>query len=117
MAKLLNGKTSQAPLRAAFSGLEAQCPERVEFDRWLQVVEDGKAFLREWGERAEALGWKANDLFGLAPIPAAAPIFQRLSRYDRMGLCWLLRGRKVVALSKTSASIQTANGTMTYRRP
>jgi hypothetical protein len=84
-----------------FSVLEARCPDRVPPDRWKQAVADGQHFLARWGEQAEALGWAARDLFGLIAIPDhAAPSFDRLSRYDEMGLCWLLRGREVIAITE-----------------
>jgi hypothetical protein len=45
------------------------------------------------------------------------PSYQRLSRYDEMGLIWLLRGRIVVALTVTTAAIQNPfGGTLTYYR-
>ncbi|MFZ0151158.1 MAG: hypothetical protein WBG18_19735 [Xanthobacteraceae bacterium] len=42
--------------------------------------------------------------------------YQRLSRYSRNGLIWLLHGRPVVALAKDTAVIQTTNGTVSYYR-
>jgi hypothetical protein len=39
-----------------------------------------------------------------------------LSRYDLTGLVWLLRGRCVIALTEITAVIETATGTLTYRR-
>ena len=35
------------------------------------------------------------------------PSYHRLSRYDETGLLWLLRGRRVVALTETTAAIQS----------
>ena len=59
----------------------------------------------------------ADDLFGLAPIPdEPKPAFERLSRYDQTGLCWLLHGRRVIALTEITAVIETATGTLAYRR-
>src|SRR5213593_438508 len=82
-----------------FEALESRCPDHVPTDYWQQAVEDGRRFLAQWGEHAEALGWTARDLFGLAPIPAKPhPSYRRLSRYDETGLIWLLRGRQVLAL-------------------
>jgi hypothetical protein len=92
-----------------FADLEARCPDRVDSDRWRQAIEDGRRFLAEWGEQATALGWTAADLFDLHPtVP--------LARYDCMGLVWLLRGRRVVALTDTAATIKTDTGAVTYRR-
>jgi hypothetical protein len=69
--------------------------------RWKQALNDAPAFLSEWGTQAEAHGWTAEDLFGL---DESAP----LARYDRMGLIWLLKGRKVVALSEDAATFDSA---------
>jgi hypothetical protein len=74
-------------------------------------------FMSVWGEQAAALAWTARDLFGLAPVPAQpSPSFRRLSRYDLTGLIWLLRGRPVVALTRSSAAIQGPTGAITIYR-
>jgi hypothetical protein len=40
-----------------------------------------------------------------------------LSRYDATGLCWLLQGRPVVALTESTAAIESATGNVTrYRK-
>ena len=67
--------------------------------RWLRACDDASLFLRDWGERAVDLGWENEDLFGLHPI---AP----LARYDAMGIIWLLRGRRVVAITEGDAVLQ-----------
>ena len=65
-------------------------------------------FLAEWGEQAEALGWDSRDLFGLHTPPANPhPCYSRLCRYDETGLVWLLEGRPVVALTETTAAIES----------
>ena len=84
-----------SPLRRTLSALESACPELVPGDRWRRCVEDGRRFLAAWGEQADALGWTAKDLFGLHQPPATPhPSYSRLSRYDEIGLIWLLRGRR-----------------------
>jgi hypothetical protein len=109
---------SAAPYQAVFEALERWCPEFVEVDRWQQAAEDGRQFLASWGERADALGWTAQELFGLHPVPAKPhPSFQRLARYDSTGLVWLLHGRPVVGMTAESAVIRTASGgTVIYRK-
>src|SRR5262249_29170799 len=103
--------------QTAFDALERRCPDHIEHGRWQQAVADGARFLAQWGEQAVALGWTARDLFGLAEVPERpAPSFQRLSRYDQTGLVWLLQGRRVVALTKDTAVIETANGALRYPR-
>jgi hypothetical protein len=97
--------------------LERRCPDFVEAERWQQAVDDGRRFLASWGEQAHALGWAAHDLFGLhQPIEHPAASYNRLSRYDEMGLIWLLRKRVVVEVTKTTAAIQSAAAVLVYRR-
>jgi len=103
--------------QAALDALERRCPDQIERHRWQEAIADGAHFLAQWGEQAAALGWTPRDLFGLAKVPdKPRPNYQRLSRYDQMGLIWLLQGRHVVALSKNTASIKTANGTLAFHR-
>jgi hypothetical protein len=67
--------------------------------------------------RAEALGWTAQDLFGLHDPPEQhGPNYRRLSRHDVTGLIWLLHGRPVVALTADRAVIGTAGGEITFYR-
>jgi hypothetical protein len=98
--------------------LERRCPDHVDPADWELAVADGRMFLALWGQQAEALGWSTADLFGLAPVPERPPAnYRRLSRYDLTGLLWLLRGRPVVALTTTTAAVQTPSGAiLTYRR-
>jgi hypothetical protein len=104
-------------LARVFSVLEARCPEHVEHDRWQEAVEDGKRFLAAWGEQALALGWTADDLFGLHAAPERPhPSYRRLSRYDATGLVWLLQRRPVVALTEITAAIENASGNVTVYR-
>jgi hypothetical protein len=102
--------------------LERRCPEHVEVADWQQAVVDGRRFLAQWDQQADSLGWTARDLFGLQPVPHdVAPGYRRLSRYDETGLIWLLRGRPVIALTESTAAIQSKKGPVTtfrrHRRP
>jgi hypothetical protein len=101
-----------------FAALEARCPDHAPVERWRLAVDDGRVFLTRWGEQAEALGWTAKDLFGLQTPPEKPhPSYSRLSRYDEIGLIWLLCGREVVALTEATAAIQNPTGAITiYRR-
>jgi hypothetical protein len=95
----------------------AECPAYVDAADWQQAIEDGHRFVTQWGKQAEALGWTPADLFGLhLPPEKPASNYRRLARYDKTGLTWLLHGRCVVALTKDTAAIETANGTVVYRR-
>jgi hypothetical protein len=100
------------------SELERRCPDLVDLCRWRQAVNDGKRFLIQWGEQAQALHWTPRDLFGLHDVPANPhPTYQRLSRYDCAGLIWLLQGCPVVALTQATAAIKMPTGTITtYRK-
>jgi hypothetical protein len=113
-----NAQNSHAQkLLSVLAALESRCPDLVPGDRWQQALADGKTFLARWGEQAHALGWTAKDLFGLLPVPEhAKPNFNRLSRYDEVGLIWLLDGRRVVALSEDRAAIQSPSGNVTIYR-
>ena len=102
---------------SALAVLRAKCPAYVDAADWQRAIEDGHRFVTQWGKQAEALGWAPADLFGLQiPPEKPAPNYRRLSRYDQTGLIWLLRGRRVVELTKDKAVIETATGTVSYRR-
>jgi hypothetical protein len=89
----------------------------VEPEFWHQTADDARRFLSRWGEEAEALGWTARDLFGLPAVPDEPhPSYRRLSRYDQTGLIWLLRGRTVVALTESTAAVESATGMVTVYR-
>ncbi len=110
-------KGLRQPYSRCLASLRQQCPAFVEEHRWQETVADSIAFLTQWGAQAAALGWTARDLFGLANIPdRPGPNYRRLSRYDQTGLVWLLRGRRVVALTENKAVIETATGAVSYTR-
>jgi hypothetical protein len=93
--------------RKTFAALQTTPPALVDVNRWRKCVEDGSKFLARWGSQAEALGWTSADLFGLHQPPEQPhPSYNRLSRYDWNGLCWLLEGRSVTVLSETAAMIE-----------
>jgi len=106
-----------ATYASALPVLRAECPAYIDAADWQQAIEDGHRFVTQWGKQAEALGWVPAELFGLdTPPKKPAPNYRRLSRYDQTGLIWLLHGRRVVELTKDTAVIETANGTLSYRR-
>jgi hypothetical protein len=103
---------------STFSAIERQCPDRVDVKDWQQAVADGRQFLLQWGEQADALGWTTDDLFGLHDPPEQpGPTYRRLSRYDVIGLIWLLHGLPVVDLTADRAVIGRVGGPTFYRRP
>jgi hypothetical protein len=104
--------------RRTFAHLQLKPPALVPEDRWRKCIQDGSKFLAVWGEQAESLAWTSADLFGLhQPPDKPHPSYRRLSRYDCTGLCWLLEGRPVVALTADTAAIENPTGNLsTYRR-
>ncbi len=114
-----NDKTPDPFLFAqALAQLERRCPDYIEAGRWQRCVLDARHFLGEWGDKALALGWSADELFGLhKPSAKPHPSYSRLSRYDATGLLWLLRGCRVIALTDTTAAISMSSGAInTYRK-
>jgi hypothetical protein len=103
--------------RRALEHLGSHCPGLIPKERWQQALQDGRRFLSQWGGEAAALGWTTRDLFGLAPVlHEARPAYERLSRYDETGLIWLLRGRTVLGLTESTASIESPTGMVTVYR-
>jgi hypothetical protein len=85
------------PYAVSIAALERRCPDHVGTADWQQATEDGRRFLRRWGQQAATIGWTARDLFGLPHIPEKpSRNYRRLSRYDETGLIWLLRGRPAI---------------------
>ena len=89
----------------------ARPPGDVPERRWRQFINDSAAFLDGgWPAKAQALGWSTADLFG-------ADRHKPWAGFDRQGLLWLLNGRRLVALTADSATIETVSGSrLTYRR-
>src|SRR5262249_60672528 len=95
------------PSGRVFEALESGCPDLAPVARWRAAVEDGRRFLAQWGDQAEALGWTARDLFGLHTPEKPHPSYGRLSRYDETGLIWLLEGATGGAVSQARARVQS----------
>ena len=106
-----NDKNDQSPFWDAFVELREACQNVALNHKYIMALADATIFLRDWGAQAEALGWAAEDLFGLDPV---AP----LGRYDAMGLLWMLEGQRVVALTDEAATIKASSGSLLkfYRR-
>src|SRR5262245_52976645 len=100
------------------SVLESRCPDYVDADRWHRTIADGKRFVGLWGGQASRLNWTNREVFRLQKLPAEQhPSYRRLSRYDCVGLVWLLDGREVVALTADTATIKNqTTGTITVFR-
>jgi hypothetical protein len=89
----------------------AKTPRDLPEQRWLTFIADCHRFIEGgWATRAVALGWRPLDLFGCDRLRPYA-------RVDRAGLLWLLHGRKLVALARSTAVIETSTGArQTYNR-
>lgn len=77
-----------------------------------RVIADARQFLDSgWAHQAAALGWDDLSLFGVHPRAPEA-------RLDCRGLVVALAGRRIIALSDMSASIEAGGGAILthYRR-
>jgi hypothetical protein len=96
----------------SFARLDAtRPPGDVPPSRWRTFIDDAGRFLDGgWADRAAALGWMPLDLFGCDRRKPFA-------RIDHAGLVWLHNGRKVLALTTDSATIENRDAPPhTYRR-
>jgi hypothetical protein len=116
--KILASVPASFPYADALNELESQCPDHVEAERWQQCLIDAQRFLASWNDKAHALGWTADELFGLHEPPAKPrPSYSRLSRRDSTGLLWTLEGRRVIALTDITAAIENPSGAVVaYRK-
>lgn len=74
------------------------CPRGIPKATWQRVVDDAVALGDRWAERALGLGWTPLDLFGAVPDPRGDP--------DADGLAVKLRGRPVLAICSSFATVQ-----------
>jgi hypothetical protein len=111
MARAVTGSTGSGD-KLDLDGLDPACPPGdVPKSRWAQFIADARAFRASgFADQARALGWTEVDLFGCDD--------QRpFARIDCMGLVWLLKGDRIVALTAETAVIETKDGArLTYRR-
>jgi hypothetical protein len=62
---------------AGFARLQLTPPPGLSVPRWLQAVDDAGRFLDAFGRQAQAMGWRADDLFrpdGLVQVLQGAHI-------------------------------------------
>ncbi len=71
--------------------------------RWQGLIDDAGLFLDQWATQVDRLGWKTQEVFG---VHHAKPS----TRIDLQGLVPCIRGRKVVAVTANSATIETITG-------
>jgi hypothetical protein len=92
-----------------FARLEATpAPAFVDPRQWLAVLNAAGRFLDQWGAKAAALGWTADELLSLDPV---AP----LARMDRRGAAFFLAGVEVVEV--TAEAITVRSGGAVQRVP
>jgi hypothetical protein len=73
---------------SAVAALRAKCPAYVPDERWRGAIAEATTFISKWGAQAH-------------PVPERpAANYDRLARFDGMGLIWRLRGRPVIALQR-----------------
>jgi hypothetical protein len=100
---------AQVAFSAALARLRGMTPPRWA-TRWQEFLTDVAAFLEEWGEQLEALGWCDGDLFG----------FSDNAWPDEIGLALRIRSGRVVLIDATAAIILMSDGVsrvVHYRRP
>jgi hypothetical protein len=78
-------------------------------DRWQAVINGVGHFLDRWAGAAHALGWTAEELFGLDPV---AP----LVRLDQRGAAFLIAGREVVAVTADEITFRQGRSVQRLRR-
>ncbi len=71
--------------------------------RWQGLIDDAGLFLDLWATQVDGLGWSTQEVFG---VHHAKPE----TRIDLMGLVPCIDGRKVIAVSADSATIETLTG-------
>ncbi len=71
--------------------------------RWQGLIDDAGLFLDQWAAKVDGLGWSTQEVFG---VHHAKPS----TRIDLQGLVPCIRGRKVVAVTANSATIETITG-------
>lgn len=87
-------------------------PGNFDVAYWGRLQPGANHVADAWAAKAHALGWRAEEVFGLDDVAPAA-------RWDRKGIAWLIdEGQRVVALDKGGAEIITRSGARLrfYRR-
>lgn len=100
------GHVSELPadLAGGIQRLRAMpAPRIVKADLWTRVVRDALALADAgWASKALALGWPAISIFGAVTDPAGDR--------DSDGLAVWLGGRKLLAITATTATVEDGEG-------
>jgi hypothetical protein len=90
--------------RAGVTKLRSMSPQAgIDPHRWGRYQHDALRLLCEQGAELHAAGWDGLELFGLHRI---APD----RRTDAMGVAWLMRERRVTAITPEAVSLTTHDG-------
>ena len=86
--------------RDALAQLETRPrPESIPADRWSQAVADASYLVHDWGHALSRCGWTLSDIFS---VHREKP----LARFDAMGVCLLLQGRKIGPIDQVRIAIR-----------
>ena len=98
--------------REALAQLETRPrPESMPAERWTQAVADASYLVHDWGQALFRCGWTLSDIFSTHQE-------QPLARFDAMGLCLLLQGRKIGPIDQDRIAIRQLGGAVLhFRRP
>ena len=99
-----------APIVSGLDALKSMAAPRLQCpERWPRVVSDALRLARDgWAGKAPALGWSVADLFGAVPDAHGDPYSD--------GLAVWLAGRKLQAISATTATVEDGPGRAFYNR-
>jgi len=94
----------------ALARIEASArPANIPAECWAQVVADAVYLVREWGAALARCGWTLSDLFSAHPI-------KPLTRFDAMGLCLLLEGRRIGPIDEDRIALRQPGGAVLHFR-
>jgi hypothetical protein len=97
----------------AFAILANSCPpSTLDPETWNELINAAGVFLDEWGSQAAALGWAAEELFGL---DAKSPV----QEHDVSRAALFLGGARVIAMTQSRLVLRRDGDlrTITRRRP
>ncbi|OAN52978.1 hypothetical protein A6A04_14775 [Paramagnetospirillum marisnigri] len=97
-------------------GFERLCslaaPSLYSQSRWNRIIDDAERLMADWAGNLAALEWTTLGVFGVHPHASER-------RQDYKGIVPQINGRRIVAITSTSVSIQGRDGhrLTIYRAP
>jgi hypothetical protein len=88
-------------------------PDAYSREDWATLIDDCGKFLDQWARQCSMLGWTMADLF---QVHMSAPQI----RHDLKGLIPLLRGNRIIDITRDTATLETSTGarqTFTRKSP